>query len=173
MEFWHAIAFWMSVSLKFFSLASLAQQFSKINFSFLNSNPKTSSLHYKTRFFMLIQLIQHISIFVFYIALYDKGKVGCHTLNYHGNLTINYGIVMEKSWNFILYFLWEPWNMVVLLDLLSVSYIVYVLNTVSIPMMGTGRCCFQSFCVDAFIWHVTHWNLGCLTICGDSVCCKH
>ena len=47
-------------------------------------------------------------IFALYKALYDKRKVGRHTLNDHGNLTIDYGIIMEKSWNFILYFLWEP-----------------------------------------------------------------
>ena len=41
--------------------------------------------------------------------LYDKRKIGCHTLTQHGNLTIDHGIIMANSWNFISYFLWEPW----------------------------------------------------------------
>ena len=47
-------------------------------------------------------------MFALYIALFDKMTGGCHTLNDHGNLTINNGIIMEKSWNFISQFLWEP-----------------------------------------------------------------
>ena len=39
----------------------------------------------------------NISIFACYIALYDKRKIGCHTLNDHGNLTIDHGIIMDKS----------------------------------------------------------------------------
>ena len=46
-------------------------------------------------------------MFAFYIASYDKRKVGCHTLNDNGHLTINHGIIVEKSWNFISYFLWK------------------------------------------------------------------
>ena len=52
----------------------------------------------------------HIPIFAFYIALYDKRMVGCYTLNDRGNLTIDYEIIMKKSWNLIPCFLWEPWN---------------------------------------------------------------
>ena len=43
---------------------------------------------------MLIQLFMR-SIFAFYIALYDKRKVGCHTLDDQGNLTIVQDIIME------------------------------------------------------------------------------
>ena len=44
-----------------------------------------------------------------YTSLYDKRKVECCTLNDHGNLIIDHGIIMEKSWLlFLMYFLWEP-----------------------------------------------------------------
>ena len=58
MEFWHEIAFLMSISLNFFLIASLAQQFKKKNlfFNFEQSNPKSYFLHNKTGFFMLMQL---------------------------------------------------------------------------------------------------------------------
>ena len=52
MEFWHEIAFLMSISLKFFLLASLAHEF----FIFEQSNPKSFFLHNKMGFLMLIQL---------------------------------------------------------------------------------------------------------------------
>ena len=52
MEFWHEIAFLMSISLKFFLLASLAHEF----FVFEQSNPKSFFLHNKMGFLMLIQL---------------------------------------------------------------------------------------------------------------------
>ena len=58
---------------------------------------------------MLIQLFMQHFCLLYYIALYNKRKVGCHTLNDHGNLMIDHGIIVEKSWNFISYFLWEPW----------------------------------------------------------------
>ena len=94
----------------FFLLPSLTQQFKKIKCSFLN-------IAIQNRLLFIINKIFHVTsityatyiFFAFYIALYDKRKVGCHTLNDHGNLMIDHGIIMEKSWNFILYFLWEPW----------------------------------------------------------------
>ena len=49
-----------------------------------------------------------MSIFGFHIALYDKRKVVCDSLNDHENLTIDHGIIMENSWNFMSYFVWEP-----------------------------------------------------------------
>ena len=67
---------------------------------FQQSNQKPSFLHHKTRIFTLIQLL---SVFAIYTALYDKRKVGCYTLNDHG-------FVMEKSWLF--YFLWEPYYVI-------------------------------------------------------------
>ena len=33
--------------------------------------------------------------------------VGC-TLNDHGNYIVDHGKIMEKSWNFVFEFLWEP-----------------------------------------------------------------
>ena len=35
-------------------------------------------------------------------------KVGCRALNDHGNYIIDHGKIMEKSWNFVFEFLWEP-----------------------------------------------------------------
>ena len=98
-EFWHEIAFWMSVSCKFFSLASLAQRFKKkSSFSFFEqSNPKPSFLHHKIRFFMLIQLfMQHIYFCLLYNIIWQKeGRVpyfewswkfnDC-SWNYHGKI---------------------------------------------------------------------------------------
>ena len=37
-----------------------------------------------------------------------KGEVGGHTLNDHGNYIDDHGKIMEKSWNFVFEFLWEP-----------------------------------------------------------------
>ena len=37
-----------------------------------------------------------------------RGEVGCRTLNDHGNYIIDHGKIMEKSWNFVFEFLWEP-----------------------------------------------------------------
>ena len=37
-----------------------------------------------------------------------RGEVGCRTLNDHGNYIIDRGKIMEKSWNFVFEFLWEP-----------------------------------------------------------------
>ena len=36
------------------------------------------------------------------------GEVGCRTLNDHGNYIVDHGLIMEKSWNFVFEFLWEP-----------------------------------------------------------------
>ena len=37
-----------------------------------------------------------------------RGEVGCRALNGHGNYIIDHGKIMEKSWNFVFEFLWEP-----------------------------------------------------------------
>ena len=37
-----------------------------------------------------------------------KREVGCRALNDHGNYIIDHGKIMEKSWNFVFEFLWEP-----------------------------------------------------------------
>ena len=37
-----------------------------------------------------------------------RGEVGCRALNDHGNYIIDHGKIMEKSWNFVFEFLWEP-----------------------------------------------------------------
>ena len=37
-----------------------------------------------------------------------RGEVGCSALNDHGNYNIDHGKIMEKSWNFVFEFLWEP-----------------------------------------------------------------
>ena len=41
---------------------------------------------------------------LWYIALYDKRKVGCHTLNDHENLTIDHRVIVEKvmEYHFVL-----------------------------------------------------------------------
>ena len=91
-EFLHEIALWMSISLKIYSLASLARQCIykkkkkkknlKISFSFLNRAIEIHLLFIiKHNFSYLFNYLCNISIFAFYIALYDKRKVGCHTLN--------------------------------------------------------------------------------------------
>ena len=60
MEFWHEIAFFLSISLKFFlfscSLRSLNSLKKNEFLIFEQSNPKSSFLHNKTGFFMLIEL---------------------------------------------------------------------------------------------------------------------
>ena len=89
MEFWFEIAFWMSISHKSFSLTSLTQQFQKHE-GFIFFIIK--------EFSYLFNYLRNISIFAFYIALYDTRKVEFHT---HGNLMIDHGITMEESWNFI------------------------------------------------------------------------
>ena len=38
-----------------------------------------------------------------------RAEVGCCALNDHGNYIIDHGKIMEKSWNFVFEFLWEPW----------------------------------------------------------------
>ena len=38
-----------------------------------------------------------------------KRGAGCRALNDHGNYIIDHGKIMEKSWNFVFEFLWEPW----------------------------------------------------------------
>ena len=62
----------------------------------------------QNKVFQLINYLCNIPMFAICVALYDKRKVGCHTLNDHGNSMVGHEIIMEKSWNFILYFLWEP-----------------------------------------------------------------
>ena len=37
-----------------------------------------------------------------------KGEVGGCALNDHGNYIVDHGKIMEKSWNFVFEFLWEP-----------------------------------------------------------------
>ena len=37
-----------------------------------------------------------------------RGEVGCRALNDHGNYIVDHGKIMEKSWNFVFEFLWEP-----------------------------------------------------------------
>ena len=37
-----------------------------------------------------------------------RGEVGFRALNDHGNYIIDHGKIMEKSWNFVFEFLWEP-----------------------------------------------------------------
>ena len=83
--------------------------FKSIRFSFLNTAIQNHL------FFIIKQESSHlfnnlcnISVFAFYIALYDQRKVEFHTLNIHGNLTIDHGIIMKKTWNFISYFLSQP-----------------------------------------------------------------
>ena len=111
MEFWHEMALRMSLSLNFFELASLAKQFYKISFSCLNRAILIKIFCImKQDFFILIDLFMQHIYFACYIALYDKRKVGCHTLNDHGNLMVDHGIIKETSGNFISYFLWEPFS---------------------------------------------------------------
>ena len=57
-------------------------------------------------------MIFHVSSIIYatglllpFIQDYDKRKVGCHTLNDHGNLLVDHEIIMEKS--YFSYFLWE------------------------------------------------------------------
>ena len=38
----------------------------------------------------------------------QRGDVGCQVLNDHGNYIIDHGKIIEKSWNFVFEFLWEP-----------------------------------------------------------------
>ena len=37
-----------------------------------------------------------------------KGEIGDHALNSHGNYIVDHKKIMEKSWNCVLEFLWEP-----------------------------------------------------------------
>ena len=37
-----------------------------------------------------------------------REEVGCGALNDHGNYIVDHGKIMEKSWNFVFEFLWEP-----------------------------------------------------------------
>ena len=37
-----------------------------------------------------------------------KGEVGSHALNSHENYIVDHGKIMEKSWNCVFEFLWEP-----------------------------------------------------------------
>ena len=43
-----------------------------------------------------------------------KGEVCGRTLNDHGNYIDDHGKIMEKSWNFVFEFLWEPCMMHIL-----------------------------------------------------------
>ena len=38
----------------------------------------------------------------------QRGEVGCRALNDHGNYVVDHGKIMERSWNFVFEFLWEP-----------------------------------------------------------------
>ena len=40
-----------------------------------------------------------------------RWEVGCRALNDHGNYIIDHWKIMEKSWNFVFEFLWEPWSL--------------------------------------------------------------
>ena len=40
-----------------------------------------------------------------------KGDIGVRALNDHGNYIVDHGKFMEKSWNFVFEFLWEPWGL--------------------------------------------------------------
>ena len=95
----------MSVSLKFFTLASLAGQLKRVFFIFEQSNPKPSFLLIKQDFSYLFNYLCNISIFAFYIAWYDKRMEGCYSLNDHGNLTVDHWIYHGKIMEF--YFLFS------------------------------------------------------------------
>ena len=61
-------------------------------FIFEQSNPK-------------IHLFMQDIYFCLLNSIIGQKKIGCNTLNDRRNLTISHGIIMENSWNFILYFL--------------------------------------------------------------------
>ena len=64
-----------------------------------------------------------------------RGEVGCRMLNDHGNYIIDHGKIMEKSWNFVFEFLWEP-CIYVLVDL----FVCFVaLRPKSTAMVIAGR----------------------------------
>ena len=112
-------AFWMSVLLKFF----LARQLKE-------NSVIQNSLHHKTLFFFstLIQLfMQDVNFCLVYsITVYDKRKVGSHTLNDLGHLMIDRGIIMEFYFTFSVGTLKAPNQASILSEML---YICFQYNT--------------------------------------------
>ena len=83
--------------------------FKNIRFSFFNRAIKNHLFFIiKPKFSYLFHYWCNISCFCFLCNIIWLREGTIHTLNNHGNLTIDHGIIMEKSWNFISYFLWEP-----------------------------------------------------------------
>ena len=51
-------------------------------------------------------LLLHSTFMLSVLKMSQKGEVGGHALNRHGN----YIVIMEKSWNCVFEFLWEPFS---------------------------------------------------------------
>ena len=55
-----------------------------------------------------ILLLLHSAFMLCVVKMLLKGEVGSCALNSHGNYINDHGKVMEKSWNCVFEFLWEP-----------------------------------------------------------------
>ena len=53
-------------------------------------------------------LLLHSAFMLSVVKMLLKGEDGGHVLNSHGNYIVSWKI-MEKSWNCVFEFLWEPW----------------------------------------------------------------
>ena len=56
-------------------------------------------------------LLKHAAVAAFRIYAQrgaDAAKRGSCALNSHGNYIVDHEIIMEKSWNCVFSFLWEP-----------------------------------------------------------------
>ena len=70
------------------------------------------------------------------LRMLRRGEVGCRALNDHGNYIIDHGKIMEKSWNFVFEFLWEPCKKDIL-KLTGKSCEIYFLTIYAYFMMRT------------------------------------
>ena len=55
-------------------------------------------------------LLLHSAFMLRKVKLLLKGEVGVCALNSHGNYMVDHGKIMEKLWNCVFEFLWEPWS---------------------------------------------------------------
>ena len=53
-------------------------------------------------------LLLHSAFMLSVVKMLLKREVGGHGLNSHGNYIVDHGKIMEKSWNDVFEFLWEP-----------------------------------------------------------------
>ena len=83
-----------------------------------------------------------------------KRGAGCRALNDHGNYIIDHGKIMEKSWNFVFEFLWEP-----------CTYNNWVTVTLNLTSDLVSRNCIESGAYPIF-FEIGIPNLVCIRILG-------